>query len=273
MSPSSIPDAIPPIPIPRDVPGLVWTREQLGSLGAVGLPRPLDAAATGLLPVNTPVELEAGTFVVLGERIGEGKQGIVYSVATCDEACVKVSRNDRAAKQFRRELLGVGYFDALGVAYPMILAADGFGRWIVKERWLGVERGDALLAVNQRRLPLGAIRSLHEYVKRFETAGLCADWMPSNLVFERGVCATFETAVWEVQTSGWSFMTCFLPVWLPHGIAETDLEGFPPYKWPARAIGEARRAWDIDPAYETWRNLFGSFPTLCRDWWRTEGQC
>ena len=270
MQPSSIPDAVPAIPLSRETPGLVWTRDQVGRLGGVGVPCSLDTAATGVLTTNTPVELEEDAFVVLGQRIGTGRQGIVYSVATCHHICVKVCRNDRAAKQFRRERLGVRHFDSLGVAYPAILAGDAFGKWIVKEQWHGVETGEIMLSATQRQLPPRAISSLHEHVEKFEKAGLCADWMPSNVVFGPGGCATFETSVWPVESCGWSFATCFLPVWLPHGVAESYLEGFPPYIWAAPGIDETQRAWRTDPAYETWRALFGeAFPMFCSDWWMT----
>jgi hypothetical protein len=236
-------------------------------LSDVAPPRSLDTAVTSVLAANTPVELEEGMFVVLGQRIGAGRQGVVYSVATCDRACVKISRNDIAAKQCRRERLGVSRFDSLGVAYPAILAADSLGKWIVKDRWYHVETGETLLTANRRRLMPQAIIALHEFVQAFENAGLCADWMPSNVVFSPGRCATFETSVWPVESCGWSFTTCFLPVWLPHGIAEGSLTGFPPYRWPAQQVAKVRRLWETDPGYETWRTLFGDFPTLCPDWW------
>lgn len=273
MSPSSVPESVAALPLPHDVPGLVWTRNQLERLGTVGLPGTIEIAATGLLPVNTPVELEEGAFVILGEKIGEGRQGIVYSVATCDQACLKVCRNERAAKQFRRERVGAQYFDALGITYPRILAADELGRWIMKERWQQPESGNIQLVTGLPRLSPLAIHSLHEYVRKFERAGLCADWMPSNVLFRPGGCATYETAVWKVESSGWSFSTCFLPVWLPHGVAESSLQGFPPYVWSAVSLNAARHAWDFHPEYKLWRDLFGEFPQLCPDWWdsRVEG--
>lgn len=268
MSPSSIPDTIPAIPLPRQLSGLVWTREELGRLDDTRSPQTLDQAATDWLLPGTPVELEQDAFVVLGNRIGEGRQGIVYSVTTCDDACVKVCRNDIAAKQFRRERLGIRHFDELGVCFPAVLAGDSLGRWIVKERWRSAETGELLLEARQRRLPPLAILSLKEYVQKVEKAGLCADWMPSNVVFRPNGCASFETVVWPVEHYGWSFATCFIPVWLPHGVIASSLGGFPPYDWRS-GIDVARRAWECDPGYETWRELFGDFPTLCRDWWIT----
>ncbi len=232
------------------------------------LARSLDSVRTGLLPANTPCELEEGAFVVLGERIGEGRQGTVYSVATCDRACIKVCRNEAAAKQFRRERMGVRHFDALGIAYPAILAADALGKWIVKERWRQVDTGGDLLATSQRLLPSRSIWSLAKYVQKFEKSGLCADWMPSNVVFGPAGCGTFETSVWPVESSGWSFSTCFLPMWLPHGVMESDLEGFPPYDWWAPGKEAALRAWNYHPSYVLWRDLFGDFPMLCLNWWR-----
>jgi hypothetical protein len=267
MMSSSIPDSIAAPPLPREIPGLVWNREELGTLRARGLLHPIGSAVIDPIPPNTPIELEAGAFVVLGEPIGEGRQGVVYSIATCDRACIKICRNEVASKQFRRELLGIPRFNELGIAFPSVLAADRFGRWIVKERWRGVQSGNTLLAANERRLPPWAVRSLYEYVEKFEKSGLCAAWMPSNVVFGQRKCATFETAFWPTDSYDWTFRTCFLPVWLPHGIPESCLEGFPPYKWRATGIEDARRAWESDEAYEPWREMFGDFPELSSDWW------
>ncbi len=200
----------------------------------------------------------------------EGRQGIVYSIATSQHACLKLCKNERAAKQFRRELLGVRHYDALGVEYPEILGADGFGRWLVKERWHDAQNtGESVLAVSSRRLPECWIHALHRYVKKFEQAGLCADWMPSNVVFTKDGCATFETSVWPIESQGWTFGGCFLPLWLPDGVQEASLDGFPPYKLPARHLDVARNAWMTDPTYETWRKLFKELPALCVDWWST----
>lgn len=268
MSSSSIPDTIPAIPLPRQIPGLVWTHDQIRALNTVRSPLPLELAWSDDLPPDTPVELEQNGFVVFGNRIGEGRQGVVYSVATCDHVCVKVYRNDLAAKQFRRERLSIHHFEKTEVGFPSIIAGDSLGKWIVKERWRNIETGDALLRLNQQCLPPIAIQSLKAYVQKFEEAGLCADWMPSNVVFRAGGCATFETTVWPIQSCGWSFLTCFLPVWLPNGVPASSLVGFPPYNWCAD-IDETRRAWDCDPTYAMWRKLFGEFPTLCRDWWIT----
>ena len=266
-----IPDTIPAIPLSRSIPDLVWTREQLVGLRGVRQPRSLESIGFALVPESTPIELEENTFVVVGEKLGEGLQGVVYAVATSPHACVKLCRNERSAKQFRRERLGVRHYNALSVGYPAILGADAYGRWIVKERWYETEdTGERALAVASRILPPHLIHSLHSYVHKFQEAGLCADWMPSNVVFRPGDCATFETSLWPIEThGGWNFTGCFLPVWIPDGVPESMLEGFPPYNWPARRIEAARSAWMTDPAYETWRELYGDFPKLCPDWWVT----
>lgn len=258
---------MPAIPLDRSIPGLVRTAEQVADFHQVGPPRALGDLRVDSIPENTSVELEEGAFVILGHVIGAGKQGIVYSVGTCEYACVKLCRNAAASKQFRRELLGLRQFDALGISYPSILGADSRGTWIVKQRWGHVETGESLLASNHRILPPRAVASLHEYVLVFKRAGLCADWMPSNVVFHPGGCATFETSVWPIRSYGWTFERCFLPAWLPHGVAESSLEGFPPYTWLAANIKAARRAWMHDPDYRPWRDRFGVFPAPNSDWW------
>lgn len=264
---STIPEQMASIPLNRKMPGLVFNWEQVAGLQGVKQIRSLESIEFDEIPENTAVEFEPDTFIVLGKKLGEGKQGIVYAVATSPTACLKIGWNEKSAKQFRRELLGVQHYDALGVKYPEILGADGYGRWIAKKRWRDVQNTGATALAVGRRLPDFLIRALHRYVVKFEQTGLCADWMPSNVVFTTNGCATFETPIWHIKSHGWTFASTFLPLWIQEGISESILTGFPPYNWPANDIEAARKAWATDPTYETWRKLFGEFPKLCSEWW------
>jgi hypothetical protein len=150
-----------------------------------------------------------------------------------------------------------------------MLGADRLGRWIIKARWSDVETGEAAMTEYKRELPDAHAIALYDYVQVFEAAGLCVDWMPSNVVFRGGRCGTFETSVWDHRThAAWNFRSCFLPAWLPDGPPEASLVGFPPYPIPSRQLDNLRKAWYAKPSYGIWRSLFGDFPELSPEWWR-----
>jgi hypothetical protein len=267
--PSSIPAAVPPIPLDRRVPGLCWERARLRDIPGCLPPASLREVAFGPVAENTPVEVEEDTFVVVGKRLGCGRQGVVYHVATCPEACIKLCKNERSAKQFRRELLGVApYLDA-GVPFPPILGADGFGLWIVKSLWNeGQLDGVRVLGRHNRLLPASHVHSLHEYVTTFERRGWCIDGLPTNVVFTPQGCGNYETTLWRAPPDGtWTFARCFLPLWLPDPVDESSLDGFPPFHVDAQKFERLRLSWETALEYTAWRETFGAFPDLCPDWW------
>lgn len=270
MSASSVPDSVTPIPLNRTVDGLVWRKDQISTLQVTTPARNIETVGFGECLEKSLIEFEENGYVLVGRKIGEGRQGLVYSIATTDEACLKVCRNERSAKQFRREICGATHFNRLSVIYPSFLGADRLGRWMFKARWSNVETGASSLNANGRVLPRHYVIALWNYVRIFEKAGLCVDWMPSNVVFRGDTCATFESTVWLRETNPtWSFASCFLPFWLPHGPKESSLSGFPPYTITSHQLKLLRFAWDTDATYEVWHSFFGSFPDLSTDWWTT----
>lgn len=218
---------------------------------------------------NTCLVLDGETSVVIGKQIGEGCQGCVYELANCPGVCIKLCRNERAAKQFRRELLGYPHYIRLDVPCPTIVGADGAGRWILKERWRAdVPAGVALLRRERRVLPPDIVRMLGNYVRCFEDSGWCVDGTPSNIVFLSNGCGNFETTLWPSRsTDSWTFASCFLPMWLPRVVPLVSEHGWPPYTLPPGLLGELRTEWRSAPHFAPWRDVFGEFPDLCPEWW------
>ena len=221
------------------------------------------------IPESTRLALDAETSVVVGKHIGEGFQGRVYELANCPELCIKLCKNDRAAKQFRREILGYAHYTGLNLPCPMICGADGAGRWILKERWTAdVRTGAKLLQRAGRMLHPDYVRMLGNYVRRFEDAGWCVDGTPSNVVFLSNSCGNYETTLWSSPAAdSWTFERCFLPMWLPRVVPQVSEQGWPPYTLPPGLVGELRTEWLTAPHYAPWRDVFGDFPDLSPEWW------
>jgi hypothetical protein len=262
-----IPDFIEVQPWDSSILPLIWTRGELSHRPDFEPIQPVPFGMSESLPPKTPVEIDDGKFLVLFNKIGEGHQGLVYSILGSDKVCIKLCKNHTSQKQLRRELLFAHLFKSKGISYPEILAADGAGRWIIKAFWRNVHTGATLLAQNQRKLRKIHVNSLADYVQRFEKDDLCVDWMPSNVIFGTADCSTFETSLWHSLERGWTFSKCFLPFWLPHGVQESVLNGFPPYNIDLSLIQYLKDRWEIDPFYSIWRRSFGKFPILHSDWW------
>jgi hypothetical protein len=266
---SSIPGAVPPIPLSRSIPGLCWSGSQARALSGALQPRSVQEVGYEPVLPGTPLELEPDTFVVVGEKVGEGRQGIVYAIATCPGACIKLRKTDKAAKQFRREMLGYPRYVELNVPCPAILGANETGLWILKTLWReGVPNGPGVLNMFQRALPAGVVRLLRDYALRFETVGLCVDGLPTNVLFTPHGCGSYETTLWPSPPTGsWTFAGCFLPMWLPDDIPQESADGWPPFRLSADMVNRVRSAWATGPAYAPWRDAFGDFPDLCPEWW------
>jgi hypothetical protein len=263
----TIPDFIESPPWHSDILPLIWTRADLARGRSLRSPQPIPLATGGSLPPGSPVEIDDGKFIIVLEKIGEGHQGVVYSIMGCDDFCIKICKNQRAQKQLRRELFSAHHFQSRGISYPDILAADGGGRWIIKMRLKNSETGSALLARHQGHLPRRQVELLGDYVRKFEKDNLCVDWMPSNVIFGQTSCLTFETSLWSSPVQGWSFSRCFLPFWIPNGVPESAVVGFPPYNIDLGLLDCLKERWDHDASYSAWRQYFGRFPDFHCDWW------
>jgi len=228
----------------------------------------IDNHEFGSLLPGTPIELHKGQYFIIGELLGAGKQGFVYASETHNSICLKLCRNGKSQKQFRRELVGAPLFTELGIKYPPILDANPFGLWIIKERWRSTVHTGLNILNRSGGLSRTEIKDLHHYTTTFSERGLCADWMPSNVIFTPANCSTFETSFWKMDNERrWSFSECFLPFWLPGGVAESAISGFPPYPLSEFQIERLRYSWTVSPEFAYWREFFGDFPLLNRDWW------
>ncbi len=257
-----IPDSVSSVSIRRDVPGLCRTGPPSGAY------RTIEEIGYDPIAEGTTLGLAQDTFVEVGRQIGEGRQGRVYEVATCPGACLKLRKNDRAAKQFRRELLGYPHYARLNVACPEVLGADGEGRWILKSRWPDdLRSGIKLLEEHGRMLPPDCVRLLRGYAHRFEDEGLCVDGLPSNVLFMPHACGSYETTLWPSSPEGsWTFASCFLLMWLPEVIPQVSGDSWPPFRLPRDLIDRLRVSWLTGP-FDPWRESFGDFPDLCPEWW------
>jgi hypothetical protein len=271
MLTNKIPDFIEATPWDAVIPPLIWTRAELSLARDVGSLLSIPLPTGERLPNKFPIEIADGNFIVLLNKIGEGRQGLVYSIIGNENVCIKICRNELSQKQFRRELLFANYFFLRGIAFPKILASDCAGRWIIKDYWTKQQTGTARLAQTGGNLSRREVESLADYVRTFEKDNLCVDWMPSNVIFEKANCSTFETSLWNSLDRGWTFSRCFLPFWIPNGVRESDLNGFPPYNIDLSLLQYIRSRWELDPCYSDWRDFFGDFPTLHDDWWNAAG--
>jgi hypothetical protein len=269
----AIPDTVAPVAIHTILPGLVhhpkdvsnnWPAHRILPMTSDGFP--------DILPPGTIVAIQRDSCVILGPILGEGRQSRVYEIATCDQACIKLGRNRRSAKQFRRELLGYPIYLERQVRCPRILGADSQGHYILKERMPAtLIDGPSILKATARVLPISYVRALRRYALSFEAEGITVDGLPSNVIFHGDECASYETTTWDAPPRGeWTFASCFLLEWLPTVMSHRSPNGWPPFRLTTIELLALQHAWYRDKNYAAWREVFGHFPQLCSDWWIVE---
>jgi hypothetical protein len=218
---------------------------------------------------NLRLQIESNRYIHLGPKIGEGKQGAVYAVEGSEDLCIKIGRNARSAKQFRREIIGATIFSELDVSFPEVLAHDEHGQWILKRRWHASKNAaPAVLYRCNRNLSPLQIATLKECVDKFFIHGLCPDFMPSNVVFCDSTIAFYESSLWSLERQKeWTFQRCFVPAWLPSGPNEAKLDGLPPYKISPKMYRSLQEDWGGKDTNSAWLQEFGDFQPLSTDWW------
>jgi hypothetical protein len=240
-----------------------------GCCSAIPVSELVQSGHSDLLEARSIVQLEDNAYIVLGQRLGVGKQGAVYSIAGNNDLCIKIGRNRDSQKQLRREIVGRKIFDDLGVSIPEILAHDSHGQWIVKRRWKDTGNcATVILSQNERCLSEAQAAAIRQCADRFRLAGFCTDMMPSNVLFRGDSIAFYESSLWSLKVHpNWSFYRCFLPAWLPDGFQESELLGFPPYPLN-RERNLMMRSSRRNKAYcHEWIQELNAHGDLSGDWW------
>lgn len=243
---------------------------QSSQTNRMSVAKAVQSGASRSFPPGAILELDDRTSVTVEAMLGMGKQGAVYSLRGNNHVCLKIGLNALSAKQFRRELIAANEFTRLGVRFPKLLAYDEFGLWILKERWNVAQFcGTELLRLTERRLPENNIRQLKQCAEAFSNVGLCADFTPSNVIFASDGCCFYETTAWSSSSHrGWTFKSCFLPMWLPNGTPEADLVGFPPYAISADYFDSPENDLNSEENLRHWRLAFPRTPLPHPAWWR-----
>lgn len=221
---------------------------------------------------GTKLAVDTDTIVIVGDLLGKGRQGAVYSLAGDSGYCIKLGLNARSARQFRRELVAATVFADLGFRFPDIVAHDAIGRWILKSAWK-LERFSAtkLLEETNRQLAPSHIDELLSCVAAFKEIGLCPDLTPSNVILTGDGISFFETTAWSMsRKTGWTFESCFLPFWLPDGPSEREQPGFPPFLLSSGTHEQIVKHWENGFRYQTWRKRLIELPRFNEEWWLFE---
>ena len=268
-----IPDTVTPYAIDTSLPGLVHRLVNIGEAWPGDHILPLTRAGfPNEMPPGTLISIRHDLSVILGGVLGEGRQSRVYELATCDQACIKLGKNARSAKQFRRELLGYKSFFYRGVLCPLILGSDSRGLFILKDILPPtLLDGRSILNSTNRILPLRYIQALSRFAALFEQDGIAIDGLPDNIFFNGNNCGSYETTTWKAPPYGnWTFAGCFLLEWLPTVVKHRSVDGWPPFRLTIKEFDDLQDAWCNHDDYSSWRSVFGQFPQLCEEWWIVE---
>jgi hypothetical protein len=85
-----------------------------------------------------PVELNGQQYTVQLPKLGEGENGVVFSYRESEQAVLKIAKPRPYSREHLQEEYAVTrIFDGEGIPVPRILAADPYGRYMIKERLAG----------------------------------------------------------------------------------------------------------------------------------------
>jgi hypothetical protein len=87
---------------------------------------------------DCPLELDGQYYTVQLPKLGEGENGVVFSYRESEQAVLKLAKPRPYSREHLQEEYAVTrIFDGEGVPVPRILAADPYGRYMIKERLAG----------------------------------------------------------------------------------------------------------------------------------------
>jgi hypothetical protein len=87
---------------------------------------------------NHPIDLDGQLYTVQLPKLGEGENGIVFSYRESRSAVLKIAKPRPYSREHLQEEYAVTcIFDHEGIPVPQVLAADPYGRFMIKERLAG----------------------------------------------------------------------------------------------------------------------------------------
>ncbi|MHC1745276.1 MAG: phosphotransferase [Syntrophobacteraceae bacterium] len=85
-----------------------------------------------------PVELNGQLYTVQIPKLGEGENGVVFAYREDEQTVLKIAKPRPYSREHLQEEYAVTrIFDGEGIPVPRILAADPYGRYMIKERLAG----------------------------------------------------------------------------------------------------------------------------------------
>jgi hypothetical protein len=92
----------------------------------------------GTALATCPMELNGRQYTIQLPRLGEGENGVVFSYRESEQAVLKIAKPRPYSREHLQEEYAVTrIFDGEGIPVPRILAADPYGRYMIKERLAG----------------------------------------------------------------------------------------------------------------------------------------
>ncbi len=85
-----------------------------------------------------PLELEGQSYTVRLPKLGEGENGVVFAYQESDRAVLKIAKpRPYSREHLQEEYTVTRIFEQEGIPVPRILAADPYGRFMIKEKLAG----------------------------------------------------------------------------------------------------------------------------------------
>lgn len=93
---------------------------------------------TGTSVGGRPIELSGRLVTVHIPKLGEGENGVVFAYQEDDQTVLKIAKpRPYSREHLQEEYTVTRIFDQEGIPVPRILAADPYGRYMIKERLAG----------------------------------------------------------------------------------------------------------------------------------------